>query len=333
MNILNLSFNNNISLLTCGIDSGFIIYKLYPIAKHIQTSTGGGVGMVKILNKSNVLLLIGGGKKPFKKNNKLSIWDMKNKEYDLEIDMKEEIKNAYLLGNEDEDNISGIIIVLKNKISKFNQYAVLINSKDTYDNDDGLCVFNNNIIVTLGLKVGEIAIWDIDKDEYYTIQAHKKDISAIAINKMGTIIASSSKTGTNIHIYDVNTRVKINEFKRGTLGANIHSICFNNKSTRLACCGNTNTLHIFDLNNDMETTKNVGSKFKSIIPKMIRPKYLDSQWSFIKVKINNKGNKTICGFDEFDNLHVATYNGIYYKISGINYNIIKSCSLYTENIG
>ncbi len=330
MNILNLSFNNNISLLTCGIDDGFIIYKLYPIQKHIQTSTGGGVGVVKILNKSNVLLLIGGGDKPFKPNNKLSIWDMKNKEYDLEIDMKEGIKNAFLLGDENKDNISSIIIVLKNKICKFNQSAVREYYKDTYDNEDGLCVFNNNIIVTLGLKIGEIAIWDINKDEYYTIQAHKKEISAIAINKMGTIIASSSKTGTNIHIYDVRTRVKINEFKRGISRSNIYSICFNNKSTRLACCGNTNTLHIFDLNNDIETTKNVGSKLKSMIPKIIRPKYLDSQWSFIKIKINNRGNKIICGFDKNDDLHVATYNGLYYKISGTNYDKIKSCSLYTE---
>ena len=188
MNILNLSFNNNISLLTCGIDDGFIIYKLYPIQKHIQTSTGGGVGIVKILDKSNLLLLIGGGEKPFKKNNKISIWDIEKKEYNLEIDTKEEIKNAYLL--RDKENISSIIIVSKNKIRMFNQYAVLVNSKDTYDNNDGLCGISNNVIVTLGLKIGEIAIWDVNKDEYNTIQAHKKEISAIAIDKTGTLVAS-----------------------------------------------------------------------------------------------------------------------------------------------
>ena len=332
MNILNLSFNNDISVLTCGIDNGFIIYKLFTnkIEKLIKTQTGGGVGIARILKRSNLVLLVGGGEKPFIKNTVLSIWDIKNKVYRLEIDKKEEIKNVYLVG--DEDDVTNIIIVLKNKICNFNGSSILINSQNTYDNNDGLCVLNDNIIVTLGLKIGEIAIWDIVNNKYYTIQAHKKDISAIAINKRGTMVASSSKTGTNIHVYDVKTRTKINEFKRGTLGANIYSICFNNKSTRLACCGNTPTLHIFDLNSDIKTTKNIGSKFKSIIPKSMRPKYLNSQWSFIQIKIDNKGNKTICSFDENDCLHIVTYNGIYYKISGPNYCKIKSYNLYTENI-
>ena len=58
MKINNLAFNNDNSLLTCGANDGFYIYKLNPIQKHIYTSTNQKINLMKILNRTNISIMV-----------------------------------------------------------------------------------------------------------------------------------------------------------------------------------------------------------------------------------------------------------------------------------
>lgn len=54
------------------------------------------------------------------------------------------------------------------------------------------------------------------------IQAHKNELSCIAINQQGTRIATASEQGTLIRVWDTSTRSQLVELRRGTDPASIH---------------------------------------------------------------------------------------------------------------
>ena len=328
MSILNLSFNHNASLLTCCTNYGYLVYKLQPaIQKHIVGNKKGGVGIMKLFNRTNLFILTGGGISPFVSKNIIILWDDADKIIKLQVDLKEPIKNAFIL----EDKL---VIVLENRLCIFGHTGYLINSKDTYYNEDGLCTITNNsknpIIACLGLKKGEIAVWKPQHDIYYTFQAHSNHITALATSHDGTLIATASESATNIHVYDTKQKKQVYKLRRGTdlvYGTSIHSLCFSKDNKFLACCSSNGTVHIFHLGEEDNTmnTKSYLSYFSSYLPE-----YANSEWSYKKVYINCT-SKMRCAFDDQDVLHIATWEGDYFKIYGKNYEKVKRNKLHTNS--
>ena len=48
------------------------------------------------------------------------------------------------------------------------------------------------------------------------IKAHESKIACLSINKNGTLLATSSDTGTLIRLFDLNNGENISVFRRGT---------------------------------------------------------------------------------------------------------------------
>lgn len=309
MSIHHLSFNNLCTNLTCCTDQGYIVYSINPtLEKKLLQEFDGGVGIMRIHKKSNIIILVGGGKHPFKSKDTLILWDQMSKQNLIEIDMRESIKNAIIVQDK-------IISVLENKILLFDWSGSLLDTKSTFPNHKGLCVINKNsdTIATLGIKKGEIAIWRYNNDIYKTINAHYSNIEAIAINDNGKLIATASETGTLIKVFNTETCKLEYELRRGSQSANVYDICFNKDSTLLACYSSNGTLHIFDLNSDINATKNTRSVLSGF--KDYLPKWVDSQWGFRQLNTNNT-TKAICIFDDQNDVHIATYDGQYYRVNG-----------------
>jgi len=312
MSINNLSFNSLTTTLTCCTDQGYIVYSLQPqLEKKMYVELNGGVGMAKNYNNTNMIVLVGGGTKPFKQKEVFVLYDQKEASSIIEIDMKEPIKNILI-------NKDNIVVVLEKKILVFNWRGTVIDTKLTFSNPNGLCVMNSalNVIVTLGTKKGEIAIWDYLSDNYKTIEAHLTNIEAIAISNDGLSVATSSEVGTIIRVYDTKSKILKSEFRRGTSSSTIYNLEFNNTSNVLACCSSHGTVHFFDLSSDEQTRKNTKS-FLAGYGSYISS-YFDSEWGFKQVSIGNL-NKSIASFDENNDFHIVTYDGSYYKI-GCNKN-------------
>lgn len=315
MSINHLSFNNLITNLTCSTNNGYVVYGLSPsFEKRVSNEFDGGVGIMKMFGKSNIIVLVGGGDKPFKSKDTFVLWDQKTKLSIIEVDMREPIKNVLIFN--DKDKMDGkIVAVLEKNICLFKWNGDLINKKDTYSNEKGLCVTNMNseVIATLGTKKGEIAIWKFANDNYKTIQAHFTNIEALAISNDGKYVATASETGTLIRIFNVETCKLDYEFRRGTKSANIYDLCFNKDCTNLACTTSNGTLHIFDIYNEKSSTKNTQSMLAGFQNWL--PKYFGSQWAFKQLNIGNF-TPSICAFDENNDLHIATLDGNYYKVLG-----------------
>ena len=60
------------------------------------------------------------------------------------------------------------------------------------------------------------------------------------------------------------------------------------------------------------------------------PSYFSSEWSCYNESIGSKC-KMICNFDSNNILHVATYDGHYYRLSGDDFSVIRRSELYTNN--
>lgn len=328
MSILDLSFNCDTTCLVAGHNTGFIIYSLKPsLDKHFSTDLNGGIGKARLLRSTNILGLVGGGEEPFRAKDTVIIWNQHKKSKLLGIEYHEPVKNLYVTNKK-------IIIILESRIciAALNN-GDTINVKETYNNEKGICKYSckndSIVIVTLGVKKGEVAVWSLTSDKHSSISAHENNIIALAINDDGTMIATASESGTNIHIYNTESGNMLYKLRRGTSTAEIYDMCFDKDSKQLACVSNKGTVHIWDLQKTTdETTANQKSVLSSIGSVIT---YFDSVWSREKISIGDM-SKMICSFDSEDILHIATYEGNYFRISGKDgkYDQVKRSSLYVN---
>ena len=80
------------------------------------------------------------------------------------------------------------------------------------------------------------------------IPAHDSPLAAITFNPSGTKLATASERGTVIRIFSVQDGTRLMEFRRGVKRcAHVYSLAFSQDSDYLALSSNTETIHIFKL--------------------------------------------------------------------------------------
>lgn len=90
----------------------------------------------------------------------------------------------------------------------------------------------------------------------YLNSMHKGNITTLAVSHDGKSIATASDKGTIIRVFSTgvdseydSTNPVLHEFRRGTRPCNLYQLVFNRSATLLGCVGDTDTIHIFNLNN------------------------------------------------------------------------------------
>src|SRR5690242_15174880 len=96
MSINHLSFNNTKSNITCCTDQGYIIYSIQPNFEKKMFNGIGGLGIMRMLNKSNIIIIVGGGSIPYKSKNCVILRDQITNKNIIEIDMKIPVKNVLI---------------------------------------------------------------------------------------------------------------------------------------------------------------------------------------------------------------------------------------------
>ena len=80
------------------------------------------------------------------------------------------------------------------------------------------------------------------------IPAHTGQLAAIQFNPTGTRIATASDKGTVIRVFNVSDGVRVYELRRGLKRtATIYSLSFSPCGLYLACSSNTETVHVFKM--------------------------------------------------------------------------------------
>ncbi|XP_077526638.1 autophagy-related 18a isoform X3 [Haemaphysalis longicornis] len=131
---------------------------------------------------------------------------------------------------------------------------VLHTIRETPPNPKGLCALSpssdNCYLAYPGSdKIGEVQIFDaLNLQAKVMIPAHDSPLAALAFNAAGTLIATASEKGTVIRVFCVADGQKLYEFRRGMKRcASIWSLAFSADSLFLCASSNTETVHIFKL--------------------------------------------------------------------------------------
>ncbi len=101
-------------------------------------------------------------------------------------------------------------------------------------------------------KVGTVRVVHFDKSaKTQLIDAHQQAISALALNNEGTLLATASKTGTLIRLWDTENGAKLQELRRGSDTVDIYWLTFDPFCKYLTCSSSKGTIHVFAVRADL----------------------------------------------------------------------------------
>lgn len=262
-----IGFNSDSSFFSVGTDIGFNIYQTNPLNLIISRQLNGGISLVKILEKTNIFCLTGGGKSPRFTPNKLIIWD------DNKNEISEEFRcNSFILNCYPKQNC--IFIVCSDNVILINAKTMkVIKNINTLNNPKGISSVSNDpnkyLLTFPDYYKGNIIIFDFENlennkdNQILKIKklenkgniiknAHKGNINNLSLNYNGSKLASASDRGTLIRIFNTKTRMQIIEFRRGNSEANIYSLNFSFDDSLLGLTSDHDSCHIFLLNNKIK---------------------------------------------------------------------------------
>lgn len=139
-------------------------------------------------------------------------------------------------------------------IHNIRDMKVLHTIRETPPNPRGLCALSINsdscyLAYPGSTTSGEVQLFDaFNLQAKLMIPAHDSPLAALCFNPSGSRIATASERGTVIRIFNVTDGSRLIEFRRGVKRcAHVYSLSFSQDSQYLALSSNTETVHIFKI--------------------------------------------------------------------------------------
>eukprot|EP00816_Leptocylindrus_hargravesii_P004990 CAMPEP_0196806682 /NCGR_PEP_ID=MMETSP1362-20130617/6600_1 /TAXON_ID=163516 /ORGANISM="Leptocylindrus danicus, Strain CCMP1856" /LENGTH=516 /DNA_ID=CAMNT_0042180279 /DNA_START=355 /DNA_END=1905 /DNA_ORIENTATION=- len=298
-NILSLSFNQDGSCLAVGTTRGFRIYNVSPFRETFRregggkqndrntitdasstsnmnanappaAGTSGGIGIVEMLFRCNLLAIVGGGSFPQYPANKVMIYDDHQSKCIGELSFRQKVMAVKLR----RDRIAA---ATSTKVYLYNFADLsLLDQIHTIANSRGLLALSpgsNTTLACPSIVRGHVRLELYSIRKSLLIEAHEAELAALTLSIDGKLLGTASVKGTLIRVFDAQTGVKLHELRRGTERANIACIAFSppietattsqtaasssssSSSTScalhhyqwLATCSNKGTAHVFSL--------------------------------------------------------------------------------------
>lgn len=320
--ILHLSFNQDLSCVSCGTNRGFVIYDTHPVKVRFQQKFGSGVGIVQVLYDHNVAALVGGGKHELAPPNKCLIWDDAKKKTFCQLEYVNCVRSVSMSRDTGSTPAGGALAVATDDTVRVYDFGNELNQLYKYKtgpNPKGLCELslnpNNPIVLTKTRKKGQVAIIDFKDPQYQkkpkaVIDCCKTEVHMIRLNADATKFAVTSELGTIIRIYETETCNKIAEVRRGTNYATVQNIFFSDDSKFLLVSSDQSTLHIYSLCDQFVNETSLLSFMSAVGPSIV-----GSTWSCAKITVPSEHyiagiTKSKTNEKTYD-VNVFMYNGHY----------------------
>ncbi|XP_023771615.1 autophagy-related protein 18a [Lactuca sativa] len=304
LSLLHVSFNQDDGCFASGINHGFRIYNCDPFREIFRRDfeNGGGIAIVEMLFRCNILALVGGGPEPQYPPNKVMIWDDHKSRCIGELSFRSEVRGVRLRRDR-------IIVVLEQKILVYNFSDLkLLHQIETFTNPKGLCEVSqgssNFVLVCPGLQKGQVRVEHYASKKTKFILAHDSRIACFTLAQDGHMIATASTKGTLIRIFDTHDGTLLQEVRRGADRAEIYSLAFSSTIQWLAVSSDKGTVHVFSLkpsqgiidkgkaitessdqNHNNNTTPVSSSSSSLSFIKGVLPKYFSSEWSVAQFRL------------------------------------------------
>jgi len=331
-NLLYANYNEEEDCVIFGTKNGFYVYTLYPQKKIISQKITGGVSKISMLHRSNMFFFVGNLETGDYSKTNVHIWDDSEKKQVGQIHFNKDIKHMQIY--------TGYIIISTEDfiyIYNFNNLQ-LLHSIQTNNNKNGLfkiSIDKHNIIYPDNNKI-IIYNW-LDK-ETKEIECHVGSIELFTISNDHTYIATCSKKGSLIRIFNIDTLALTKELRRGTEYVKIVNLSFNKDNSLLICSSDKGTIHIFSLEDSISNVNNKTLYGISYVKSML-PAYFDSKWSFSQIYLKNMITYTIFSKEQYNLISIAS-NGCFYMLTfdpqntvtdNSNKNIISTFKFLSDN--
>lgn len=264
-----VGFNFDSEYFTVGSDIGFQIIKTSSFDIILSRILNGGIGLVKILDQTNIFCLVGGGKYPRFSPNKLMIWNDNKNDITNEFRCNSFIINCYIKKN-------CIIIICPDMITIINlKNMKIIHNINTINNPTGISSISNSpkkYIFAFPEKgnISLIFFNEFEKGNNEELKklkklevniniiknAHKGSINTLCLNYDGSKLASASERGTIVRVFNSKDKNLIFEFRRGNTDAYIYCLNFSFDDSLLGLTSDHGTCHIFSLKKTSTNEKN-----------------------------------------------------------------------------
>lgn len=309
--VLYLSVNDDKTCFACGTEFGFRAYSSDPLRQLVRHDIPdcGGIGQVYMLKMTNLVAIVGTGKHMKYPMNRVYIWDVSQKKAVLEFTFSSPILNVKMRKDM-------IIVVLRNKIYaySFPNDPTLLFSHNTRENKKGICeissALDNQWCIFPGPKVGSIQVLDIKQlgvsSTPSIINAHQHEIACLALNQHGTLIATASRKGTLIRVFELKTRRQTIELRRGADPAALYCINFSADSAYLCASSDKGTVHIFALKEPSKNKKSALSKVG------LFGNYGESQWGIANFSVQAE-SPCLCVFGAGSRVIAVCFDGSFHK--------------------
>ncbi|KAI8644216.1 WD40-repeat-containing domain protein [Parasitella parasitica] len=267
--ITSVNFNQDFSCISVGTRLGYRIYNCDPFAK-CYSKVDSGIGHIEMLFCTSLVALVGlNDNSP---SVHLRIKNTKRESTICELTFETPILSVKM-------NRKRLIVVLEKQIFVYDiSNMKLLHTLDTISNPQAICALSpssdNCYLAYQPLRasdyyttssysnssptyngIGDIEIYDANTMKLENIvQAHKSTISCISMNLEGTLMATASEKGTVIRVFTIPRADKVYQFRRGSYSARIYSMSFNLVSTLLCVSSDTETVHIFKLSSNNDTS-------------------------------------------------------------------------------
>eukprot|EP00850_Spirogloea_muscicola_P005106 SM000023S07562 [mRNA] locus=s23:174039:176385:+ [translate_table: standard] len=350
--LLSVGFNQDHGCFACGTSSGFRIYNCEPVKETFRREfpSNGGIALVEMLFRCNILAIVGGGESPRYPPNKVMIWDDHQSRCIGELSFRSEVRAVRLRRDR-------IVVVLEHKIYVYNFADLkLLHQIETIANSKGLCALSpatsSTVLACPGLHKGQLRVELYDTKKTRFISAHDSALACFALTLDGSRLATASVKGTLIRVFDTANGTKLQELRRGADRAEIYSLSFSPTAQWLALSSDKGTVHVFALKSGPEDAAqgrhgdsqggagaspsgghksdmgfgggspggsplspggNPGSTFSFL--KGVLPKYFSSEWSFAQYRLSEETKSIVAFGPQKHTLIIVGIDGSFYKCS------------------
>jgi len=254
--LLFLGFNQDSTCAVAGTTKGFRVFNMNPFKETFKRDLDGGVGVVEMLFRCNILALIGGGEHPAFSKDKLILWEDSQQIPIGELAFKSEIKAVKLRKEK-------VVVALEKKVYIYD-FEKLNNVVDfeTGENPKGLVSISavKDIVVAFPFtEKGKVQVELLMKKKTVIVPGHENGIAYLTLNLDGTLLATASDKGTLIRIWDTETGEKLQELRRGSTEALIYCVCFSHDSSYLCTSSDKGTIHLFNVSDRPNSTNDAHS--------------------------------------------------------------------------
>ncbi|KAH3723141.1 WD repeat domain phosphoinositide-interacting protein 3 [Pelomyxa schiedti] len=190
-----------------------------------------GIGIVELLDDTNIVALVGGGDHPAFPTNRVVVWNHASHQPVRQIEYTHEVKSVKLLKYNDT---AIILVILLNKayvydlrVSQFILQFDITNPHSVgvmFNTQEGPLIVLSTVINGSGQLVFQNFSNPASRGD---IIAHKGPIKAIAVCPDGSHVATASEHGTLIRVWETAHFTPIKELRRGSYQAEILSLAIN----------------------------------------------------------------------------------------------------------